>query len=387
MKNICVITGTRAEYGLLRRTLEEIKESKKLNLKLVVTASHLSSEFGSTVNQIKNDRFKITRKLETLLSSDTPVGVSKTVGLGIIGFADIFDNIKPDLIILTGDRYEMLSAAIAAMFQNIPMAHIHGGENSEGAYDEAIRHSITKMASLHLVANHEYRKRVIQLGENPTTVHIVGGLGVDNIKKNKLLSKKTLEKKLKIKFLNKNLLITYHPETVGNNSNLKDFKELLLSLQKLEDTNLIFTMPNADHNSRSLIDEIKKFVSSNKNAVFFKSVGQLNYFSLVSKVDGVIGNSSSGISEVPSFKKPTINIGDRQKGRIKASNVIDCRANRAEITRAIKKIYSKNFNQKLEFVINPYGSGGASKKIIKLLEKNNLNINLKKSFYDINFRV
>ena len=384
MKKICVITGSRAEYGLLRSTLKEISKSKILSLRLIATASHLSQEYGYTIDQIKKDKIKISKEIETLLSSDTHIGVSKTFGLGVISFSEAFQDLKPDIVLVTGDRYEMLSATIAALFQRIPIAHIHGGEKTIGSFDDSIRHSITKMSNFHFVANKEYKKRVIQLGENPESVYVVGGLGVDNINRKKLYNKKTLEKILKTKFNEKNFLITYHPETVGIKSSAKDFKELLKSLNLLKNTNFYFTMPNADNTSKLILKEIKKFIQTNNNSFFYNSLGHTKYFSLMQIIDCVVGNSSSGISEAPSFKIPTINIGNRQDGRARAKSIIDCNAYEKEITNAFKIINSKSFKKNLDHAINPYGNGGASKRIVRTIEKVIKNKIPLKNFYDIN---
>lgn len=385
MKKICVITGSRAEYGLLRSTLKEISKSKILSLRLIATASHLSQEYGYTIDQIKKDKIKISKEIETLLSSDTHIGVSKTFGLGVISFSEALQDLKPDILLVTGDRYEMLSATIAALFQRIPIAHIHGGEKTIGSFDDSIRHSITKMSNFHFVANKEYKKRVIQLGENPESVYVVGGLGVDNLNRKKLYNKKTLEKILKTKFNEKNFLITYHPETVGIKSSAKDFKELLKSLNLLKNTNFYFTMPNADNTSKLILKEIKKFIQTNNNSFFYKSLGHTKYFSLMQIIDCVVGNSSSGISEAPSFKIPTINIGNRQDGRARAKSIIDCNAYEKEITNAFKIINSKSFKKNLDHVINPYGNGGASKRIVRTIEKVIKNKIPLKNFYDINY--
>ncbi len=384
MKKIAVITGSRAEYGLQKNLLFKLKKSKNFNLFLIATASHLSNEYGFTLNEINQDNLKVSKKIETLLSSNTSVGISKSFGLGVISFSEVLNEIKPDLIILTGDRYEMLSVAVTALFQKIPIAHIHGGEKTVGSYDDSIRHSITKMSNFHFVANNEYKKRVIQLGEDKKNIFNVGGLGVDNINILKLITKKNIEKKLKINFKKRNILITYHPETSGKTSNLKDFKELIKSLEYLSETNIFFTMPNADNGSKDIIKEINIFSKLNKNVFFYNSLGQSMYFSLVNIVDCVIGNSSSGISEIPSFKKPTINIGDRQKGRIYASSVINVSANCKQIKKAIEKVYSKSFQNKIKKTTNPYGKAGASEKIIKILDKINFTCK-SKDFKDIEF--
>jgi len=382
-KNVCVVTGSRAEYGLLRFLMKDIQASLTLDLEIIATGMHLSSEFGNTYQEIEKYGFVINEKIEMLLSSDTPTSISKSTGLGIIGFSDIFKKHKPDLLIVLGDRYEIFAAAIAAMFTKIPIAHIHGGETTQGAYDEAIRHSITKMAWWHFVANAESEKRVIQLGENPSRVFNVGGLGVDAIKKTNLLSKDKLMIKTGIKFGKKNLLITYHPVTLENNTSQKYFQNLLNVLAELQDTFLIFTMPNADSNGKIIKNMIENFVSNRiETSISFSSMGSLNYLSTLQFVDGVVGNSSSGLAEAPTFKIGTINIGDRQAGRIRAKSVIDCNPEQKSIKNAIKKLYSKEFQNKLEMVSNPYGNGKATEKITEILKMTKIPKHLKKEFYD-----
>lgn len=385
MKKVCVVTGTRAEYGLLRWVMEGIEKSSSLNLQLVVTGMHLSPEFGLTVNEIKSHGFVVDRCVEMLVSSDTPTGITKSIGLGLTGFADVIEDLEPDLVLILGDRYEILAAAISAMIARVPLAHLHGGEATEGSIDEAIRHSITKMSHLHFVATDEYRNRVIQLGEQPDNVYQVGGLGIDNISNLELLERKTLEESLGFQFKEKNLLITFHPVTLESKSSKFQMAELLSALDDLEDTYLIFTMPNSDTDGRILFQQIEKFVSEHNNASVFTSLGQLKYLSCIAQVDAVIGNSSSGLTETPSFKKATINIGDRQRGRMKAASVIDCLPERSAIINALEKIYLDEFQQKLKSIVNPYGEGGASELIIEILESASLDNIVKKSFYDINF--
>ena len=385
MKKVCVVTGTRAEYGLLRWVMEGIEKSPSLNLQLVVTGMHLSPEFGLTVNEIKSHGFAVDRCVEMLVSSDTPTGITKSIGLGLTGFADVIEDLKPDLVLILGDRYEILAAAISAMIARVPLAHLHGGEATEGSIDEAIRHSITKMSHLHFVATDEYRNRVIQLGEQPDNVFQVGGLGIDNISNLELLDRKTLEESLGFHFKERNLLITFHPVTLESKSSQFQMAELLAALDDLEDTYLIFTMPNSDTDGRILFQQIEKFVSEHNNASAFTSLGQLKYLSCIAQVDAVIGNSSSGLTETPSFKKATINIGDRQRGRMKAASVIDCLPERSAILNALEEIYFDEFQKKLKNVVNPYGEGGASELILEILESANLDNIVKKSFYDVNF--
>jgi GDP/UDP-N,N'-diacetylbacillosamine 2-epimerase (hydrolysing) len=382
-KIIGVVTGSRAEYFLLRWIMEGIRDSENLELQVIVTGMHLSPEFGLTYSDINKDGFRIDRKVEMLLSSDTASSVSKSMGLAMIGFADAFEQLQPDLLIVLGDRFEILAASAAAMIARIPILHIHGGETTEGAFDEAIRHSITKMAHFHFVAAEEYRRRVIQLGEHPKRVFQVGGLGIDCINKLILLDIDKLESLLDFKLGPKNLLVTFHPVTLEKDTSENQMNELLASLEVLKDTHLIFTMPNSDTDGRILFKMIEEFVAIHTNAKAFVSLGQLRYFSCIKHFDGVIGNSSSGLSEVPSFKKGTINIGDRQKGRLKAESIIDCEPEKNSIVNAIHELYSPSFQTKLATVKNPYGSGGASVSIVKFLEELCLDFKLKKKFFDI----
>ena len=382
-KNICVISGSRADYGLLRWLIDGLEKSDQFDMQLLVTGMHLSPEHGLTINEIKKDGYKIFKNVEMLLSSDSPAGISKSIGIGIISFADIFESLKPDLIIILGDRFEIFAACIAAMVARIPMAHIHGGETTEGVIDESIRHSITKMSHLHFVSTEQYKKRVIQLGEDPQYIFNVGGLGIDNIRKLKLYSKEELEKELDIKFIKRNLLVTFHPVTLEKLKSGYQLDQLLLALEEQKDSMIIFTMPNADTENRILSTKIINFCNSNPNSKCFTSLGQLKYLSCLKYIDGVIGNSSSGIIEVPSFRKGTINIGERQKGRISGESVIHCDPDKKSIINAIDKLYSLKFQELLLSVKNPYGNGGASSRIIKKLESIDLKGILKKKFYNL----
>lgn len=383
MKKVCVITGTRAEYGLLTWVLDGIEKSSKLDLQLCVTGMHLSPEFGMTALEIERDGFSIDSKVEMLLSSDTSSGISKSMALGLIGFGDEFQRLKPDLIVLLGDRFEVFAAAAAATFARIPIAHFHGGETTEGVIDEPIRHSLTKMSHLHFVATDEYRKRVIQLGESPERVWCVGGLGIDNIKKLELLQKSEFEKSIGFSLGKRNLLITFHPVTLEENTASEQMEELLAAINELKDTKVIFTMPNADTDGRQLFRLIDEFTSTNENSIAFTSLGQLRYLSCIKHVDAVVGNSSSGLIEVPSFKKATINIGDRQRGRIQADSVKGCAPDKQSILSAIKSVYEPQFQEKLKTIINPYGEGGASESVVKVIEQIDLKGILKKRFFDL----
>ena len=383
MKKICVVTGTRAEYGLLYWLMKEIDIDPDFELQLVVTGMHLSPEFGLTYKEIEKE-FRINKKIEMLLSSDTPVGISKSMGLAQISFAECFNELQPDLLIVLGDRYEIFSAASAAMIARIPIAHLHGGETTEGAFDESIRHSITKMAHLHFTAAEEYRNRVIQLGEHPHRVFNVGGLGIENIKRLDLLSKEAFEASIDFNLAPKNLLVTFHPVTLEESTAQQQFQELLNAIDELEETHIIFTKANSDSDGRVINHMIDGYVSKNSHkAIGFTSLEQLRYLSALQFVDAVVGNSSSGLLEAPSFKIGTINIGDRQKGRMKASSVIDCEPTKKSIQKALGELYSLSFQEQLKTVENPYGKGDASKDILNVIASVDLKNIVKKTFYDL----
>lgn len=381
-RKICVITGTRAEYGLLHWVMQGIKDDPTLTLQVIATGMHLSPEFGLTWREIERDGFAIDHKVEMLTSSDTSIGIAKSMGLGMIGFADALQALKPDLLLVLGDRFEIFAAVSAALVARIPVAHLHGGEATEGMIDEAIRHSITKMSHLHFVATEEYRRRVIQLGEQPRKVYLVGGLGIDNIKRLSLLPRDELEASLDFALGAKSLLVTFHPVTLETATAGEQMDELLAALAELKDTQLIFTLPNADTDGRALIAMVQQFVATHANARAYTSLGQLRYLSTVAQVDGVVGNSSSGLAEVPSFRKGTVNIGDRQRGRLMADSVINCDPERASIGAALHTLYSKQFQASLAAVCNPYGDGGASDKIVALIKAAELDGILKKRFFD-----
>ena len=383
-RTICVVTGTRAEYGLLYWLMKDIQESDDFELQIVVTGSHLSPEFGLTYREIEKDGFSINKKVEMILSGDTPSAICKSTGLGIIGVADALAELQPDVMVLLGDRFEALAAAITAMFTRIPIAHIHGGETTRGSFDESIRHAITKMSYFHFVATPEYQKRVIQLGESPERVFLVGGMGVDSIKRFNLLDKHELELKIGFKFGTKNLLVTFHPVTLEMGTAEEQFNQLLAALEALQNTHVIFTAPNADPEGRIISKMIEGFVSKHPEySTAFNSMGHLNYISSLQFVDAVVGNSSSGLLEVPSFKIGTVNIGVRQEGRLKASSVIDCQPTKESISAAFHTLYSRRFQESLINVKNPYGEGNATEKIIKTLRACDLPEEPKKVFYDL----
>lgn len=383
MKKVCVITATRAEYGLLKPLMQLIKQSNQLQLQIIATGAHLSPEFGLTYKNIENDGFIIDEKVEILLSSDTAASIAKTMGMAMMGMADVLPRLKPDLIVILGDRYEMLSIASAATIFKIPIAHLHGGEITEGAYDDAIRHSITKMSHLHFTSTEEYKKRVIQMGENPENVFNVGAIGLDNIRDLKLLSKQELETDLDIKFKKYNYQVTFHPETLGNLSSAEQFQNLLYVIEKQEDSFFIFTKANADTDGRIINQMIDDFVKKHADiAKAFNSLGTLRFLSTVRICTAIVGNSSSGILEAPSLCTPTINIGDRQKGRTQASSIINVDNSEKSIFSGFQLVKNLIIENKISEVKNPYDNGGAAQEILnKILEFKTIKTN--KSFYNL----
>lgn len=383
-RKICVVTGSRAEYGLLYWLMRGIRDCTELELQVVATGMHLAPEFGLTYKVIEEDGFHIDAKVEMLLSSDSAAGITKSVGLGMLGFADLWPRLQPDVVVVLGDRFEILAAATAAMFARLPIAHIHGGETTEGAVDESIRHALSKMAQLHFVAAADYRRRLIQMGEQPERVFLVGGLGIDNIQRLPLLSRDELERALDFALGPKNLLVTFHPATLDESTAGAQVRELLNALAELRDTHFVFTMPNADAEGRAIYTLLEHFVATRLgNARLFKSLGQLRYLSCMQQCDGVIGNSSSALIEAPSLCKGSINIGDRQKGRLRASSVIDCEPSAEAIRAALQRLYSVDFQRDLPRTINPYGTGGASGKIVETLRSVPLSRIIVKKFYDL----
>ena len=383
MRKICVVTGSRAEYGLLKGLMRLIDQCADLQLQVIATNMHLSPEFGLTYREIEKDGFSIDKKVEMLLSSDTPNATAKSVGLGTIGFADAYEDLKPDMVVVLGDRYEIISAVSTALFYKIPVAHLHGGEITEGAYDDCIRHAITKMSHLHFTSTEEYRKRVIQLGENHNRVFNVGALGVENIKKIPLMEKSELEESLNgFSLGDKSLLVTYHPVTLENSTAEKQILNLFAALDEFPEYKLIFTFPNSDTDGRIIIERIKEYVQKNSNrSVAFPSLGLKRYLSALKYVSAAVGNSSSGIIEVPSFGIPTLNIGDRQKGRIAAKSVVNCGTDKTSIVAGLRKILSSDYSCK--DVTNPYEGKNTAEKIVEILQTYPLEGVINKEFYDV----
>ena len=383
MKKICVVTATRAEYGLLRPLMNLIDQSDRMTLQIIATGTHLSSEFGFTYKQIEADGFFIDEKLEILLSSDTSTGIVKTMGLALHGMADIIPRLKPDMLILLGDRYEMLAIASAATMFKIPIIHIHGGEITEGAYDDAIRHAITKLSHLHFTSTHEYRNRVIQMGESPDTVFNVGAIGLDNIKNLNLLTREELEIALNIRFKTYNYQVTFHPETLGQISSEEQFQSLLRAIDQQEDSFFVFTKANADTDGRVINQMIDNYVADNPcKAISYASLGTLRFLSLVKFCTAIVGNSSSGILEAPSLKTPTINIGDRQRGRIQAASVVNVSCDENEILKAFDIIKADSFQVSLNNLESPYDNGGAAEQIIAIMDAH-LELKAIKKFYNL----
>mgnify|MGYP001342390509 CR=1 FL=1 len=387
MNKISVVTGTRAEYGLLSNLIKLISADKNFNLQLIVTGSHLTKKHGNTIKEIQKDKIHISERISILKNSDSPMDILSATSNAIIKIGSSLKKFSPEAIIILGDRFEILGAAISAQFLRIPIIHFHGGERTEGLIDEAIRHSITKMSALHFVANEIYKKRVIQLGENKKNIFNVGGMGIDVIKKTTLIKKEKLEKELKLVFYKKIFVITFHPVTLENNSSELQFSNLLKVLNRYKDVSLIFTSPNSDMNNRIIFKLITKFMKKNPNASFHESLGRKKYYSLLKICDLVIGNSSSGIIEVPYFRKPTINIGDRQNGRLKSSSIIDCKTSKKSLQDSIKLALSKKFLNKCRKNTNYYGTGGASLKSFNIIKKRINNLTVKKPFNDIDFKI
>ena len=386
MTDVCVVTGSRAEYGLLTCFMKGVQDSPFLNLQLVVTGMHLSSEFGQTWREIDADGFDIDWKVDMLLGSDSPVAVTKSVGVGTSGFADAFAHLKPGIVVLLGDRFEILAAASAALLMSIPIAHLHGGEITEGAYDDSIRHCVTKMATLHFTAAEPYRSRVIQLGESPDRVWNVGAFGLDALAELERIPRGELEDCIGLNLDGVSLLVTFHPETASENRPEKQMRELLAALDRI-DAKIVFTLPNADTGGRILFQMIRDFVLKNPmRSCVHASLGQQRYLSLLHEVDAVVGNSSSGLIEVPSLHKPTVNIGQRQQGRLRAASVIDCQAIESEIVAAIKKALDSKFQESLLGNINPYGTEGASRRTVQLIEEF-ADVKPKSKFFDLSAEV
>lgn len=383
-RRICAVSGSRADYGLLRWTLKEIHDDSKLELYLVVTGSHLLAEYGSSVNEIEADSIPISGRIDVIDPTDSAQGVARAIGAGVVKFSETFSQLEPDLLLLLGDRYEIFSAAVAATALHIPIAHCHGGERTEGAMDEALRHSITKMAHIHFTATNQYKDRVIQLGEHPEHVFNVGSFGVEAVQRFPRLTQPELETKLNLNLSHKTLFVAYHPETHSPEDDQQTLANLFRCLNELNQVKVIFSLSNADEGGRGINELINEYVNTNSDkASVFANLGQEVLFSLLENVDGIVGNSSSGIIEAPSLKVGTLNIGNRQKGRIRADSIIDCRASCNEISRGLAILLSKEFKERVKQASNPYEGQGPSKKVRSILRSFPLDGILRKAFYDI----
>ena len=386
MRTICVVTGSRAEYGLLSRLMRMIKDSQDTQLQVIATNMHLSPKFGNTYQEIEKDGFPIDRKIPIIdeQDRDDAVATVKSMARALSGFADAYNDLKPDLVVVLGDRYEILAAAEAALLERIPIAHIHGGEVTEGAYDDAIRHSITKMSHLHFAATEAYRKRIIQLGEQPERVFYTGSLGVENIKRFQLMEKTEIEREIGFKIDDRTILVTYHPVTLGNRSAKDDIEDFIAALDTRKDLRVIFTMPNSDTGGQTIVDAVNSFVEANPHrARAFKSLGVLKYLSVMRQVAAVVGNSSSGLLEVPSFGIPTLNIGDRQRGRIAAASVWNCAPDKVSVLSGLDKVLSGEFRDMARTVRNPYEKENTALEIFKVISTYPLEQLRQKHFYDL----
>ena len=383
IKKVAVFTGTRAEYGLLYWLLKDIQKDPDFILQLLVSGMHLSPEFGDTYKQIEKDGFNIDEKIEILLSSDSAVGTAKSMGLGVLGFADALSRLSPDVLVILGDRFEALAAAQTAMILRIPIVHLHGGEITEGAYDDAIRHAITKLSYLHGTSTDESRNRVIQLGEAPNRVKNVGAIGLDHLNRSSFMTVYELSESLSFELKNPYFIVTYHPVTLGNESPEESFQALLDALDSYPDHQIILTYPNADDGGRRIIPMLENYAANQPQRVLaIPSLGQVRYLSSVKYASAVIGNSSSGIIEVPAFDVPTVNIGSRQKGRLAAKSVLHTSANKKAISKAISLAVSREYKAEGENIVNPYGQGDSSKQVIEMIK--GLQFKPCKSFFDIN---
>jgi GDP/UDP-N,N'-diacetylbacillosamine 2-epimerase (hydrolysing) len=378
---VCVVTGTRAEYGLLRAVMAALKRDRAFALSIVASAMHLAPEFGFTYREIEADGFRIDAKLDMLLAGDTAAAAAKSMGVGVVGFVDVFQRLAPDLVMLLGDRFEALAAASTSLVMGIPIAHLSGGDVTEGAFDDAIRHAITKLAHIHFTASEEAAARVRQMGEDPRRVFAVGDPGLDSLRTMKLLSRAQLARDLSFKFRKRNLLVTFHPVTLDRAPSTRQFAVLLDALAGLgPDVGLLFTKPNADPEGRALIDMLDVFVKDRGNAAAFASLGHRRYLSAMALCDAVVGNSSSGLLEAPSLRKPAVNIGSRQAGRLRAKTVIDC----AVETGAIKRAIANAFAMRIGKSANPYGDGHAAARIVRILKRiGDPAALLRKSFHDL----
>jgi UDP-hydrolysing UDP-N-acetyl-D-glucosamine 2-epimerase len=384
LRKICFVTGSRADYGLLYPLIKMVAADPDLELQIVATGAHLEEGFGSTVTQIEDDGFKIDADIPLAIAGDTPVDIAAAMARALSGAAECFDRLLPDIAVLLGDRYEIMAVAQAALVARIPVAHIHGGEITEGAIDDSMRHAITKITSLHFTATEPYRRRVIQMGEHPDRVFNVGAIGLDNLDLLDLSDRSVLSAAIGFPVDGEFFLVTYHPETLGDIEPADALEEMLAALDEFADHRLIVTGVNADPGHSAISARLDEFARTNPDRVLLKqSLGQLNYLSAMSHCAAVIGNSSSGIIEAPAFSVPTVNIGDRQKGRLRATSIVDCGPARADISAAVEKSLTPEFRDTLKGMVSPYGTGGASERILPVLKSADLVQLGKKAFHDL----
>ena len=382
-RRVGVVTATRAEYGLLREVLRGLQRDPRAELQLVVTGTHLSPEFGHTVDAVEADGVPVADRLEMLLSSDTAVGATKSLGIATLGLADTLDRLRPDLLLLLGDRYEMLAAASAALLARVPVAHLHGGERTEGQIDEAVRHAVTKMAHLHLVAAEPYRRRVVQMGEDPDRVHVVGSPGLDQLAAGQLLDRTALEADLDLPLQPPVLLVTHHPVTLRDPSGGDDLRALLTALDHVPEATVVLTGSNADPAGREHAARLRDYAASRSRAAYRTSLGQERYLSLLAVADAVVGNSSSGLIEAPALSTPTVNVGPRQDGRLRAPSVVDCGETPEEVLAAIQQVLDPAFRHTVRPEDSPYGGPGASRRVVEHLLSLPLEGILHKQFHDL----
>ncbi len=383
MRTIGVVTGSRSDYGIYRPVLRAIQQDAELRLMLMATGTHLSSQFGMTVNAVEDDGFCVDERVEMLLASDSPEGVAKSMGLGTVGFAQVYARNRPDILLVLGDRYEMMAATAAALPFKIPVAHIHGGESTEGAIDESIRHSITKMAHLHFASTEAYAKRIVQMGEEPWRVTVSGAPALDNIRQMELMSRAALESEYGLELAVPPLLVTYHPVTLEYEQTESQVSELLFALEDWRRP-VVFTYPNADTGYHAIVRLMEGYVSRASDAHMVVSMGTAGYFSLLGQASAMVGNSSSGIVEAASFKLPVVNVGRRQTGRLRPRNVIDVECSRDAILEGIRQATSPGFRDSLVDLVNPYGDGHAAERIVERLTTVDLDNRLiVKRFHDV----
>ncbi|MGD9838226.1 MAG: UDP-N-acetylglucosamine 2-epimerase [Afipia sp.] len=383
-RRICIFTGARSDFGLLQPLIRAVMQDELLELQLVVTGSHLAADFGLSVQEIEKAGIPIARKVDILGTSDSPADVARSAGRGVVGFADALEELNPNIVAVLGDRYEALAAAFSSVILGIPVAHLHGGEVTEGSSDDSFRHAITKLASLHFVAAEPYRARVVQMGENPERVFLVGGLGVDAMARLPLLSRDEVEQRINFHIDSRTVLATIHPATAGAADSGFECDEMLAALEEERDLRIVFTLANADAGGREVNEKIRAFVDRHPDrSICFPSLGSQLYFSCLQFVKGLIGNSSSGLLEAPSFHIGTINIGDRQKGRLRSASVIDCAVDRQLIRDALSRLFSADFQKSVSSAVNPYGRGGATPEVLKILKSVDLSKLRAKSFHDV----